>query len=180
MGRRGGRFRVEGGFSVGILLPETITFDQNFSFVYQWYYEPKVDGWMLTLWPSVRVKIFNGQREQMDLGPGYSLMLIANTTRHHIPTWYAIIDRVGPTYTGLTVEYDWPWVLVASYKCRWPFKSVDEQFVWIATYKGEMKEERPNWWPFTPFTPKGDQLKISPPASPQILHHTQYEELGFS
>ena len=34
--------------------------------------------------------------------------------------------------------------------------------------------------PFNPFTPKSDQFQISPAASPAILHHTVYKELGFS
>ena len=33
---------------------------------------------------------------------------------------------------------------------------------------------------FNPFTPKSDQCQISPPASPEIWHHTQYGELGFA
>ena len=30
-----------------------------------------------------------------------------------------------------------------------------------------------------PFTPKSDQLHISPVAPPGIYHHTEYEELCF-
>ena len=30
----------------------------------------------------------------------------------------------------------------------------------------------------TPFTPKSDQFQISSAASPEIYHHSQYEELG--
>ena len=33
---------------------------------------------------------------------------------------------------------------------------------------------------FNPFTPKSDQVQISPAASPEMYYITQYEELGFS
>ena len=73
------------------------------------------------------------------------------------------------------------WLFIAYSDEKWLYYKFSLHHSYNRFLKGwentlfELRSERVD-----PFTPKSDQFQISPTASAEISHHTEYEECGFS